>query len=83
MTVGREVVISFLVNPQNPASVTLVIGESSTAAEISFDPVMVETLRDKADEAVRERREAVAKQKADADKCAVTELVSAAGVVVS
>lgn len=54
MTVGREVEISFMVNPRYPASITLVIGESTTAAEISFNPAMVETLRDKADEAVRE-----------------------------
>jgi hypothetical protein len=52
LTVGRDAKIGFLVNTRHdPATVTLVIGRS--LAEITFDPAMLETLRDKADEAVR------------------------------
>ncbi len=80
LTVGRGVEIGFLVNPRYPNSIALVIGDS--VVEISFDPSTVETLRDKADEAVRELREAVAKRKADAaDQREATELVGGAGVV--
>jgi hypothetical protein len=74
MAVGRDVAISFMANPRYSAGITLVIGESTTTAEILFDPATVETLRDKVDEAVRAWREAVAKQKAEtAGKCEALE----------
>ncbi|MPZ81915.1 MAG: hypothetical protein GEV28_16580 [Actinophytocola sp.] len=80
LTVGREVEIGFLLNPLCPNSITLVIGES--IAEVSFDPSTVETLRDKADKALRELREAVAKRKADAAaQREPAALLGAAGVV--
>lgn len=60
LTVGRDVEIGFIVSPISD-SITLVIGEST--AEITFDPSMVETLRDKADEAARLFREAIAEAK--------------------
>ncbi|MGH3871620.1 MAG: hypothetical protein ACRDSR_08925 [Pseudonocardiaceae bacterium] len=62
LDVGGDVEIRFLVHPGYPDSATLVIGEST--AEITFDLPMVETLRDKADDAVRQLREAVAERKA-------------------
>lgn len=54
MTVGRDVDVRFLVNQEDPDSITLVIGDS--AAEISFDPSTVEDLRDRSAAAVRELR---------------------------
>jgi hypothetical protein len=58
MTVGHDVEIKFLVNANYPDTITLVIGESNT--EIAFHPETVERLRDKADVAVRQLRDAVA-----------------------
>jgi hypothetical protein len=58
MTVGLDVEIRFLVNANYPDTITLVIGESNT--EIVFHPDTVATLRDKADVAVRQLRDAVA-----------------------
>jgi hypothetical protein len=57
LLVGRDVKVRFLVNPDYPASITLVIGDS--VAEISFDPSTVESLGDKARDAVRELRAGV------------------------
>ena len=54
LTVGRDVGIRFLVNREDPESITLVIGDS--VAEISFDPSTVQSLHDKSGEAVRELR---------------------------
>jgi hypothetical protein len=51
MTVNRNSEVKFLVNQDYPGSVTLVLGDC--AAEISFAPEILETLRDRADEAVR------------------------------
>jgi hypothetical protein len=62
LMVGRDAEIKFLVNTLRPDDITLVIGES--IAEITFCPSMVETLRDKADEAVCQLREATATDKA-------------------
>lgn len=61
LSVGRDVEVGFLVNPDFPRSITLVIGES--VAEISFDPATVEGLGDKSRAAVGELRAAVAAQR--------------------
>jgi hypothetical protein len=55
MSVRRDTDVEFLVSKGYPDDITLVIGES--VAEITFDPSTVETLRDKADDALRRSRE--------------------------
>jgi hypothetical protein len=55
MSVRRDTDVEFLVSKRYPDDITLVIGES--VAEITFDPSTVETLRDKADDALRRSRE--------------------------
>jgi hypothetical protein len=58
MSVGPDVEINFLVNARDPDVITLVLGRSDT--EIAFRPETVELLRDKADDALRQLRDAVA-----------------------
>lgn len=62
MSVGSDARITFLVSPRYPDTVTLALGNS--ALEISFEPARVEELRDKADEALRKLRAAVAEHQA-------------------
>ena len=72
LSVGPDVEITFRVAEQDPSHITLEIGNS--LLEIDFDAMMVEALRDKADAALPEFRQATAQRPA-------AELVGAARVV--
>jgi hypothetical protein len=54
LAVGPNADVRFLVSERSPDDITLVIGDS--VAEIVFDPSTVESLRDRADEAVRQSK---------------------------
>ena len=54
LTVDRDAEIKFLVSPNDPDNITLAIGDPSV--EISFDPATLETVRDKADQALSQFR---------------------------
>jgi hypothetical protein len=56
----------FTVSTRDPEDITLTIGDS--LAEITFDPSAVETLRDKADEALRRWRELAAEDQDEEDE---------------
>lgn len=62
LSVGHDVEIEFQVGDHTPDDITLVLGDS--VVEIRFDPAAVESLRDKADTALREFRDTAARRRA-------------------